>query len=93
LLTEAARADVLWLHRFGDSPTEGPLTNAQWNRRIVEPGYNIGLVDWPWDSETLRLVAARGVQLPSHIGFGAAVHRPAAIRIRRADDQSEGGLQ
>ena len=70
-LTEAARADVLWLHRFGDTAAESPLTNAQWNRRIVEPSYNVGLVYRPRDSDTLRLIAARGVQLPSLIGFGA----------------------
>ncbi len=70
-LTEAARLDVLWLGRSGDLAPELPFDNSQRNRKIVEPSFNVGLVYRPGDSDTLRLIAARGVQLPSLIEFGA----------------------
>ena len=70
-LTEAARIDVLWLGRSGPLAPELPFTDAQWNRRIVEPSFNFGLVYHPSADDTLRLTAARGVQLPSLLEFGA----------------------
>lgn len=70
-LTEAARIDVLWLGRSGLLAPELPFTNAQWNRRIVEPSINVGLVYHPTADDTVRLTAARGVQLPSLLEFGA----------------------
>ena len=69
--TNAARLDVLWLNRTGALAPEVPLSPSQWNRRIVEPSFNTGLVYRLTDTDTLRLLAARGVQLPSLIGFGA----------------------
>lgn len=70
-LINAVRVDALWLHRSGLLAPELPLTNAQWQQRIVEPSFNTGLVYHPDNADTLRLTAARGVQLPSLLEFGA----------------------
>jgi outer membrane receptor for ferrienterochelin and colicins len=70
-LTQAVRIDVLWLGRTGSILAGIPVSNAQWNRQITEPSFNSGLVYHPTAVDTLRLMAARGVQLPSLLGFGA----------------------
>jgi outer membrane receptor protein involved in Fe transport len=70
-LTNAVRVDALWLHRSGLLAPEVPLGNEQWQQQIVEPSFNTGLVYRPDDADTFRLTAARGVQLPSLLEFGA----------------------
>ena len=68
--TQAVRVDRLWLNRSGSPPPDIPLTNADWNRQITEFSFNSGLVYHPTGTDTLRLMAARGVQLPSLLAFG-----------------------
>ena len=70
-LTAATRLDTLWLHRAGDTLPGSGLTNQQWSRQISQPSYNLGAVWQPDHLNTFRLTAARGVQLPSLINFGA----------------------
>jgi iron complex outermembrane receptor protein len=68
-LTNAFRIDDLMLGRDGPAPP-GPFTNASWDRTIVQPSFNSGLVWRPDDVSTLRVTAARGVQVPNLIEFG-----------------------
>ena len=70
-LTAATRLDTLWLRRDGDAFPGSGLTNQEWSRQITEPSYNLGVVWQPDHFDTFRLTAARGVQLPSLINFGA----------------------
>jgi len=69
-LTNAARIDMLQLERSGLPPLIPALANAPWHRHIDEPSFNTGLVYRPGDNDTLRLTAARGVQLPSLVELG-----------------------
>ncbi len=69
-LTAATRVDALWLGRDGAPLPGSGLTNALWDRRIVEPSYNLGAVWRPDDQDSLRLTVSRGVQLPSLIELG-----------------------
>jgi outer membrane cobalamin receptor len=68
-LTNAFRIDDLMLGRDGPAPP-GPFTNASWDRTIVQPSFNSGLVWRPDDVSTFRLTAARGVQVPNLVEFG-----------------------
>lgn len=78
--TEATRIDLLWLSRTGPLAPGIPLADAQWDRQIAEPSYNVALVYQPTELDVLRLSAARGVQLPSLVGFGALqVHLPVGV--------------
>lgn len=72
-LTNAARIDYLWLGRNGTFPVGFTLTNSAWNRTIAEPSFNSGLVWKPNATDTLRLTAAQGAQLPSLVQFGSIV--------------------
>jgi len=70
--TLAVRYDTLDLHRSGDFPTGyPPVDNSFWDRSIKETSYNVGLVYRPTDVDTLRLTAARGVQVPTLVDLGA----------------------
>jgi outer membrane cobalamin receptor len=70
-LTDAVRLDGLLLGRSGALPPGFPLANSAWNRTFLEPSFNSGLV-WKADEiDTVRLLAGRGVQLPSLADFGA----------------------
>jgi iron complex outermembrane receptor protein len=64
-LTNALRLDHLNLSRSGALTTLVPFTNASWDRSLTQPSYNSGLVWQPTDVDTLRITAARGVQLPN----------------------------
>jgi outer membrane receptor for ferrienterochelin and colicins len=73
-LTNAVRLDNLGLARKGFVPPGYGLTNQAWNsRRLTEPSFNSGLV-WRLDAgDTLRLTAARGVQMPNLAKLGGIV--------------------
>jgi iron complex outermembrane receptor protein len=70
-LTNALRFDHLKLGRSGSVPADYPFTNADWNRTTDVFSFNSGLVWRASDSDTLRLIASRGVQLPSLANTGA----------------------
>jgi outer membrane receptor for ferrienterochelin and colicins len=70
-LANAGRIDNMNLGRSGYTPPFFPFENADWNRELSEFSYNSGLVWHPGESDTLRAIASRGVQLPSLVEFGA----------------------
>lgn len=70
--TVAVRHDTLDLERKGTFPTQYVLTdNANWDRTIKETSYNLGVVYRPSNFDTLRLTAARGVQVPTLVDLGS----------------------
>ena len=69
--TAAGRFDALVLSRSGSASPLSSFTNADYNRTITEPSFNVGAVWRPTGQDTLRLTAARGIQLPSLAEFGA----------------------
>ncbi len=70
-LTNAIRLDQLTLGRSGPVPEGYGLTNADWNgRKLHEPSFNSGFVWRPDAGDTYRLIAARGVQMPSLLELG-----------------------
>jgi outer membrane receptor for ferrienterochelin and colicins len=73
-LTNAVRIDDTMLHRSGAIPPSIGLTNADWNNRsLMETSFNSGLV-WNADEKNvIRLIAARGVQIPSLVDLGAGL--------------------
>lgn len=77
--TAAGRVDALWLSRTGGGLESSPLTNADWNRQLTEPSYNIGLVWHPLEQDRLRVAVARGIQLPSLIALGGFQNLPTAF--------------
>jgi len=72
-LTAAIRRDHLELARKGTIPQGYGLTNSDWNRSLGKTSYNVGLVWALSDINTLRLIAARGAQLPSLFNLGGLV--------------------
>jgi iron complex outermembrane receptor protein len=73
-ITTAVRIDSLHL-RYSGTPAFGTgLTVADYNRAgfTVASG-NFGLVFQPTERDTLRLTAARGVQVPSLVDFGLQI--------------------
>jgi iron complex outermembrane receptor protein len=68
-LTQAVRVDALKLSRSG-SFAGFPFDNRAWNRTLVEPSFNSGVVYKASPVDTFRLTVARGVQLPSLLAFG-----------------------
>jgi iron complex outermembrane receptor protein len=76
-LTNAVRVDSMHLHYAGTLFAGLGLTNAEYNRTTVtEPSFNTGVVWKVTDDDTLRLTAARGVQLPTLLQY-AFDDRPA----------------
>jgi outer membrane receptor for ferrienterochelin and colicins len=72
-LTNAIRNDRLSLQRTGSVPFGYPFSNADWNRDVGERSYNSG---WVWNAtsrDTVRLMASRGVLLPSLEELGGFV--------------------
>jgi iron complex outermembrane receptor protein len=69
--TNAVRIDDLYL-RYSGSPAEGSgFSLADYNHaNITTPSFNSGLVWHASANDTLRLMLARGVQLPSLVDFG-----------------------
>jgi iron complex outermembrane receptor protein len=83
-LTNALRSDTLALSYHGTPVAGSPFTVADYNHAgLTEVSYNGGLVYEATDRDTLRLLLARGVQLPSLLDFGAQtpidLEGPAAI--------------
>jgi outer membrane receptor for ferrienterochelin and colicins len=73
-LTNALRLDDLTLGRSGYSPPGYPFNNSDWNRELNVPSFNSGLVLRLDDSDTLRLMAARGTLLPNLIELGSLLY-------------------
>jgi outer membrane receptor for ferrienterochelin and colicins len=73
-LTNAIRLDRLSLGREGPQPLGSGLTNANWNNRSrLEKSYNSALVWQANSNNTFRIMASRGVQLPSLIDLGGLI--------------------
>jgi outer membrane receptor for ferrienterochelin and colicins len=70
-LTNAVRSDTLAL-RYAGTPAPGSgFTVADYNHAgFTAISFNIGLVDELTSLDTVRLMAARGVQVPSLVDFG-----------------------
>ncbi|EWY41994.1 TonB-denpendent receptor [Skermanella stibiiresistens SB22] len=75
-LTNAVRVDHLRLDRGGPiglvnvPGANGPFTNDDYDKKLTEFSYNSSLAWRPTRLDTFRLMASRGVQLPSMIGLG-----------------------
>lgn len=71
-LTTALRYDKLSLKREGAFPAGLPFAdNDLWDRDITEATYNLGAVWRPTDTDTLRITAAKGLQVPTLVELGA----------------------
>ena len=76
-LTNAVRYDHFVLNRQGTIiPVVGFPASAYNGRTIDEPSFNTGLVWKATDTDTLRLLAARGLQLPSILDLGVQYRIP-----------------
>ena len=65
--------------REGGFPAGYPAaTNALWDQSIEEGSYNAGLVYRPTQADSIKLTAARGVQVPTLVDLGAAQLRVTA---------------
>lgn len=71
--TTAARSDGWSLGRSGDTPPGYGLTNDDWDRSETELSYNAALVWQASETNTLRLLFGRGVQLPNLLNLGGLV--------------------
>jgi iron complex outermembrane receptor protein len=73
-LTNAVRLDHLVLN-FAGTPLAAPghSTAAYDNTTITQPSFNSGLVIKVSDVDTIRLTAARGLQIPSLLDFGIQI--------------------
>src|SRR5581483_1045763 len=70
-LTNAVRVDHLQLRYDGRFLPETELTAAQYDRtHLTQPSFNSGLVWRATDLDTIRLMAARGVRLPTLLEYG-----------------------
>jgi iron complex outermembrane receptor protein len=73
-LTNAVRVDHLQLHYSGTLVPHTGVTVAQYDATTVtEPSFNSGVVWKVTDADTLRLTAARGVQLPTLLQYGLQI--------------------
>jgi iron complex outermembrane receptor protein len=73
-LTNAARIDDVALNHPGVVPPATGLTQSSYNNKtLTAVSFNSGLVYAVTDADTVRLIAARGVQLPSMLDFAAEV--------------------
>jgi len=71
--TNAVRFDSLQLGRSGTLPPGSPFRNSNWDRNLSQWGFNSGLVWKASQNDTIRLLASRGIELPSLAHFGAFV--------------------
>jgi iron complex outermembrane receptor protein len=77
-LTNAVRYDHFVLHQHGFLiPDVGFPSSAYNGRTINEPSFNSGLVWKSTEVDTFRLLAARGLQLPSIYDLGLQDREPA----------------
>jgi outer membrane receptor for ferrienterochelin and colicins len=73
-LTNAARFDYVTLNHPGTVLPGSGLTQASYdNKTLTAISYNSGLVYKVTDADTVRLTAARGVQLPSLVDFALQI--------------------
>jgi outer membrane receptor for ferrienterochelin and colicins len=73
-ITNALRLDRLSLGREGVQPVGSPLINANWNNHsMLEKSFNSALVWQANDVNTFRIMAARGIQVPSLIDLGGLI--------------------
>jgi iron complex outermembrane receptor protein len=82
--TTAVRIDSLHLNYAGLTAPGSGLAAADYNRAgLVVASFNSGMVYQPTEQDTIRLIAARGVQVPSLADYGlqlpAGVAGPAVI--------------
>jgi iron complex outermembrane receptor protein len=70
-LTNALRLDQLALGRDGYTPPDYPFADSNWDRKLHQPSYNSGLVWKLGDSDTVRMMAARGTLLPNLVELGS----------------------
>jgi outer membrane receptor for ferrienterochelin and colicins len=76
-VTNALRMDHLTLGRSASVPAGYPFTNSDWNRSFSPLSFNSGLVWKPGGADSIRLMASRGIQLPSLVDNGALIlNRP-----------------
>ena len=76
-LTNAVRYDHFLLHQSGFLlPDVGFPASAFAGRTINEPSFNSGLVWKPTERDTFRLLAGRGLQLPSIYDLGLQDREP-----------------
>ena len=77
-LTAAARLDSLELSRTGAFPAGVTRNkNSDWDRSIKKVSVNLGAVISATDRDTVRLIAARGVQAPTLVELGSRQVIPA----------------
>ncbi len=70
-LTNALRFDRLALRYDGTTAPGDRYSISNYNNAVLtEPSFNSGLVYKPTDEDTIRLLAARGIQAPSLVDFG-----------------------
>jgi len=70
-ITNAVRVDSLHLDYSGTPAAGSGLTSADYNNTGFDVvSFNSGVVYQPTDKDTIRLMVARGVQVPSLIDFG-----------------------
>ena len=70
-LTNAVRYDLLRLGRTGPATPNVPLVDGDFDRSLKALSFNSGLVWRATDADTMRLTAARGLELPSLSNFSA----------------------
>ena len=76
-ITNAIRIDHLRLSLNGSTPADTPLKPAQYNREtLTQPSFNSGVVWNVTPDDTLRLTAARGLQVPSLVDYALQVTLP-----------------
>ncbi len=85
-ITNAVRLDFLQFGRSGTIPDGLLLTNDDWNRRTIsQPSFNSGIVWRADDTDTFRLLASEGAELPNLSNSGAFL-------LRRAPGRYLGGI-
>ncbi len=76
-LTNAVRYDHVMLNQHGTLVPDVGFSAASYNGRTIdEPSFDSGLVWKATDDDTLRLLAARGLQLPSIYDLGLQDRQP-----------------
>ena len=69
-LLNAVRGDRFWMERSGPFLTGTPYTNDDYNRALCAWSFNSALVYRPTQLDSVKVSAARGLQLPSLTEFG-----------------------
>jgi iron complex outermembrane receptor protein len=81
-LTNAVRVDHLGLQDTGVFvPTPGRTRAIYDSTTLTEPSFNSGLVITVSDQDTVRLLAARGLQIPSLLNYTQQASFPGALAV------------